>query len=98
MKNDEKPHAYCEANHHWPSPTMPVTPAFGLIVIGHKAILLPLRLRGKGKSGLDTLALRITSSDVNLSPMFVGRLCQPRMRSGSQKSSIIREDEPRQTF
>jgi hypothetical protein len=50
---------------------LPVTPDFGLIVIGHKAILLPLRLRGKGKwvqllRRLDTPALRNTSSRVTL--------------------------------
>jgi hypothetical protein len=27
MKNDQKPHAYCEANHRPPYPDVPVTPA-----------------------------------------------------------------------
>jgi hypothetical protein len=71
MKNDQQPHADCQANHHSSSPDAPVTPDFGLIVIGHKAILLPLRLRGKGKwvqllQRLDTPALRNTSSRVTL--------------------------------
>jgi len=48
MENNQEPHAYREANHH-PSQKVPVTPAFGLIVIRHKAILLPLHSRAKSK-------------------------------------------------
>jgi hypothetical protein len=57
MKNDQESHAYREANHH-PPPNAPLTPAFRLIVIGHKTILLPLRLGGKGKWGAAPMRLR----------------------------------------
>jgi hypothetical protein len=49
MKNDQKRHEYSKTDQHPAYPNVPVTPAFRLIVIGHKMILLPLRLRGKSK-------------------------------------------------
>jgi hypothetical protein len=48
MKNDEETHANREANHH-ATRDPPVAPALWLIVIGHKAILLPLHSVAKGK-------------------------------------------------
>ena len=60
---------------------MPVTPALRLIVIGHKAILLPLRLRGKGKWGIAARWLRysgVAHYELSREPFadVLGRLCR----------------------
>jgi hypothetical protein len=48
MKNDQEHRTNGQAGDHT-TPKLPVTPLLRLVVFGHRAILLPLYLRAKGK-------------------------------------------------
>jgi hypothetical protein len=50
VKNNQEHRAYGKADPH--TAPKPVTPRLCLMVLGHGAILLPLRPRGKGKWGV----------------------------------------------
>jgi hypothetical protein len=79
---------------------MPVTPALRLIVVGHIAILLPLRLRGKGKWGVAAAWLGyscVAHCELSREPFAnVCRASVPDPKAfGIHKNALtIREDEP----
>ena len=104
MKNAQKRHEDEKAGDH-ATPKPPVTPRLCLIVLGHKAILLPLRLRAKGKWGVAAAWLGYSGVahyelSRHASRIFVGRLCQTPITKErfTETPYNLESDEPGQAF
>lgn len=87
MKDEQKPCANSKADQHPPYPNAPVTPAFRLIVIGHRVILLPLRLGGKSK--WDALQ----RCDYQLSRQPFSDVCRASAAANGPKGELVGASE-----